>query len=517
MDKVKKREIFTLALCILVGFALRFYTFDQKSLWIDEIHTYNDSRDGFNNQLKYYKANPTYLHPPLFFVLTHSFYPFSKPERDLRIFPLIFGVLSIPMMYLLSRQFSPSIAIPCTLSLTFMTYHIYFSQDGRMYSLIMFLGMAALYFLMKYLETLKRGYLLLVAFLFAILIHTSYSTILFIALSQALLLYRARKDGPTPLFSSLFILNGVFLFLCIPWFLFIILNYKGQPIMDPLTLQDMGSFSAILERIFNDWAPHLPLTVTSAALLVLFPFFSRNKKNAFILSAIFILPILGLYLYSKLLNVSQFITSRYFISFLPLFLITLFLSLQAIEVRLSRSRRLIRATPLFLILFIASNLLFLPLYYQSQKQDFRGLVTYLNGQLQDGDNVIVKTFTYIPGILHYFRVDPADRHYEIPFSWKEPGKLFEFKTSLVSKSRSFALYHSNLPYSKYVEDGKRLWIVVGKGSDADAIKKNPSFVLKGYFDGSVAMFRQFPSDASMYLFLWDPRSPQASRIGGQIG
>ncbi len=101
------KEILLLLFCLLMGFALRFYTFDQKSLWIDEIHTFNDSRDGIQNQLKYYKENPTYLHPPLFFVLTHSFYPFTKPERDLRIIPLILGILSIPMIYLLSRQFSP--------------------------------------------------------------------------------------------------------------------------------------------------------------------------------------------------------------------------------------------------------------------------------------------------------------------------------------------------------------------------------------------------------------------------
>jgi len=31
--------------------------------------------------------------------------------------------------------------------------------------------------------------------------------------------------------------------------------------------------------------------------------------------------------------------------------------------------------------------------------------------------------------------------------------------------------------------------------------------LKGRFDGSVSNFRIFPSDASMYLFLWDSRSP----------
>ena len=133
MSYKRRKEILAVIFCLLIGFALRVYTFDQKSLWIDEIHTYNDSRDGIQNQLKYYKENPTYLHPPLFFVLTHLFYPFTKPERDLRIIPLIFGILSIPMIYLLSKQFSPNIAIPCTLSLTFMTYHIYLSQNGLPY------------------------------------------------------------------------------------------------------------------------------------------------------------------------------------------------------------------------------------------------------------------------------------------------------------------------------------------------------------------------------------------------
>jgi hypothetical protein len=35
---LKKKEIILL-LCFLIGLALRFYTFDQKSLWLDEVHT----------------------------------------------------------------------------------------------------------------------------------------------------------------------------------------------------------------------------------------------------------------------------------------------------------------------------------------------------------------------------------------------------------------------------------------------------------------------------------------------
>ena len=507
MSNLKRKEIFILLLCLFIGFALRAYTFDQKSLWIDEIHTYNDSRDDIQNQLKYYKENPTYLHPPLFFVLTHLFYPFTKPERDLRIIPLIFGILSIPMIYFLAKQFSPNIAIPCTLSLTFMTYHIYFSQDGRPYSLLMFLGMATIYFFMKYLTTLKKRYLLIVAIFFAILFHISYSSILFMVLSQILWFYRVREDVQRIDLSSFLILNGTTLLLCSPWILFLISNYKGHTIMDPLTIQDIGSFSSLMYGVLNDWVPHAPLMIASFILLILFPFISKIRTNSLILLALFVLPIGGLYLYCMLLSISQFITSRYFIYFLPLFLITLYLSLEMIELKFERLKRFLGLGPkfLFLVLFILSNLIILFPYYLSEKQDFRGLVNYLNTYIRDGDKIVVGTFTYIPGILHYFKVAPKDRHYTIPYSWKDPGKEFEFKASLSSQKRNFNIYHSNIPYARYVTHGNRLWILVGKET-AKEIKRNYPYPLKGYFDGSFANFRRFPSDASMFLFLWDPQS-----------
>jgi hypothetical protein len=282
--------------------------------------------------------------------------------------------------------------------------------------------------------------------------------------------------------------------------------------MDPLTLQDIGSFPNVMYGIFNDWAPHLPLTIASLMLLILFPFFSKNKRNSLILVALFVLPVAGLYLYCRLLEVTQFITSRYFIDFLPLFLVTLYLSLDAAELKFERFKRFVRPRLLLLVLFVASNLIILPFYYRAQKQDFRGLVYYLNENLRDRDKIIVGTFTYFSGLLHYFKVDPGNRHYVIPWSWKDPGKKFEFKVSLLSQKRNFTIYHSNIPYEEYVADGSQLWIVVGKGPAAEEIIRSRSCVLKGYFDGSFAMFRRFPSDASMYLFLWGPRSPEEKGI-----
>jgi hypothetical protein len=515
MDHSKRKEISILILCLLMGFALRFYTFDQKSLWIDEIYTFNDSRDGLKDQLKFYKGNPTYLHPPLFFILTHQFYPFTKPERDLRIIPLIFGTLSIPMIYLLSRLFSPHIALPCTLSLTFMAYHISLSQDGRNYSLLMLLGMAGLYFFIKHLQTSKKRYLFLVAFFFSILFYTSYSSIPFIVLSQILWFYRPREEAKKPTLSCFLTLNGLILLSCLPWILFLVVNYGGKPLMDPLHTESPGSLWTIIHGVLNDWVPYAPLMIASVVLLILFPFFSKYRKNAVLLIAVFVLPIGGLYLFCQLLNVTHFVSSRYFINFLPLFFISVYLSINAIEVKFQRLKRFMRLRFLFVILFIASNLVILPLYYRYEKQDFRDMVAYLKSQLREGDRIFVHSVVYIPAILHYFGAYPEGRHCIVPF-WKD-SKGVEFREiSFIYQNRIFPISHSKTCCTQYVGDGNRLWIVIGAKWTAKEFQKNSPCILKGYFDGSFLNLRQFPTDASLYLFLWDPHKPDEKGIDWPI-
>ncbi|MDI7258314.1 MAG: glycosyltransferase family 39 protein [Thermodesulfobacteriota bacterium] len=510
MKYPKKKEFIILIICIIAGFTLRFYTFDQKSLWVDEVYTFNDSRYGLNEQLTFYKENPFYLHPPLFFTLTHQFYPFTKPERDLRIIPLIFGTLSIPMIYLLARSFSLGIALPCALSLTFMAYHISLSQDGRSYSLLMFLGMAGLYFFLKHLKTSKNRYLILVALLFAILFHTSYSSIPFIALSQILWFYRPSEEVKKLTLSSFLTLNGLILLFCLPWISFVVANYIGQPLMDSRHTEGTGSFFHILYGVLHDWVPNSPLTIVSVILLILFPIFSKFRKNGLVLLAVFALPIGGLYLFCKLLDISHFITSRYFINFLPLFFITLFLSLDAMEVRFERLRRFLRLRLLFVILFIASNLMILPLYYRSEKQDFKGLVTYLKGHLRDGDKIVVGGTSFIPPILHYFGAHPEGRHHLL-MAVKVSEKEIEYRIGLVSQDIKFTILYSESHWFQYFSDGSRLWIVADK-MNTKRLKSEIDCVLKGYFDGSFLNLNRFPTDVSMYLLLWDPKSPNGKGI-----
>jgi uncharacterized membrane protein len=95
-----------------------------------------------------------------------------------------------------------------------MTYHIYLSQDGRSYSLLLFLGMAGLYFFLRHLATSKSRYLILVGLFYASSFYVSYSSLLFIVFSQILWFYRVSQEGRRKL-SSFLILNGLILLFCL--------------------------------------------------------------------------------------------------------------------------------------------------------------------------------------------------------------------------------------------------------------------------------------------------------------
>jgi hypothetical protein len=215
-------------------------------------------------------------------------------------------------------------------------------------------------------------------------------------------------------------------------------------------------------------------------------------------------------LYCKLFNVFHFISSRYFINFVPLFIITLYLSLSTIENRFEKLNKFIRFRLLFIILFITSNLVILPFYYRAEKEDFRGLVNYLKSQLRGGDRLFDSDMAYTPGILHYFGVYPKKRHYEIPY-YKVSENEIEFRKSFLYKNQEYIIYYSRTCCTRYVADGSRLWIIGGDRT-AKKLKGNSPAVLKGYFDGSFLNFYKFPTDASIYLFLLDPKSPDEKGI-----
>jgi hypothetical protein len=159
---------------------------------------------------------------------------------------------------------------------------------------------------------------------------------------------------------------------------------------------------------------------------------------------------------------------------------------------------------------IASNLITLPLYYGSEKQDFKGLVNYTKNHLQEGDKIIVGSTSFFSPMLHYFGAHPDTRHHLIE-RIKVSDEEIEYRKPFIYQNMNATVIYSKSNWFHYLSDGSRLWIVSDK-TNAKRLKEKGPFVFKGYFDGSFLNFNRFPTDVSMYLFLWDPKSPNEKGI-----
>jgi len=135
---------------IVVGVCLRFYGLDRQSLWFDEVF----ETTSFQRQFLHDKTMITPSTPPLnsFFV-----YPITRifPDNDLalRMIPFTFGVISIPLLFLFARRlFNGRVALIASYLLAISPFHIWYSQEVRMYALQWMLALISLIFFFRALE-----------------------------------------------------------------------------------------------------------------------------------------------------------------------------------------------------------------------------------------------------------------------------------------------------------------------------------------------------------------------------
>jgi hypothetical protein len=155
--------ILGLMACALV---LRLYKLDI-GLWYDEVLTYvGYARMPFGEILTTYKNENQHF---VFTILAHAcFVLFGEGAWALRLPAALFGVASIGALYLFARQVgSTRQALFAAALFTFSYHHIWFSQNARGYSGLLFWVLLSSYFLMRGLRegrpTLWMGFAVTVA------------------------------------------------------------------------------------------------------------------------------------------------------------------------------------------------------------------------------------------------------------------------------------------------------------------------------------------------------------------
>lgn len=123
----------------MAGFALRAATIDSKGFWLDEAITVAHANRTFP---EVFVAQVGNVHPPLFHLLAHAWMTvFGLSEVAIRSFSLVFGVATIPLAYWAGRTvYNRRTGVIAAIIVAFSPYAIWYSQEARMYAMLMFFG-----------------------------------------------------------------------------------------------------------------------------------------------------------------------------------------------------------------------------------------------------------------------------------------------------------------------------------------------------------------------------------------
>jgi uncharacterized membrane protein len=160
--KVTKYGIALLGI-VLIGAFLRVYHLGTQSIWLDEAFSVALAKMTLPQMVQ---ATAADVHPPFYYFLLHYWIiVFGTSESAVRLLSALFGILAIPMIYVVGRRlFNKEVGLVGALILALSSFNVYYSQETRMYSLMALLALLSMYFFLRFLQrstlAVSAGYVL---------------------------------------------------------------------------------------------------------------------------------------------------------------------------------------------------------------------------------------------------------------------------------------------------------------------------------------------------------------------
>lgn len=190
---------FSLTIIVLIGAFFRINNLASKSLWMDEIGQVLVASSG--SVFSVIDKSKFHLSPPLDYIILHYFLYFGDSDFIVRLPAAVFGILSIILIYKVGKiLFSEKEGLVCAFLLSISPMAIWYSQEGRMYSLFMFLSLLSLFFFIKVLQTQEENIGWGFGFVFStvLLLYTHYFAF-FVILSEVIffmfMVFKSRYSG----------------------------------------------------------------------------------------------------------------------------------------------------------------------------------------------------------------------------------------------------------------------------------------------------------------------------------
>lgn len=134
-----------LLVILLLAFALRMFHASTTRMWGDEgFSVFSASRDLYAITFEGKDVDP---HPPLYYYLFHFWLTLAGTSKlSIRFFSIFFGTATVALIYMLGKEmFNRRVGAISAALLALTPFAVHYSQEVRMYALVMFLGAVTLY------------------------------------------------------------------------------------------------------------------------------------------------------------------------------------------------------------------------------------------------------------------------------------------------------------------------------------------------------------------------------------
>lgn len=302
--RLTRNELILLAILSL-GLFLRIYDLASESLWFDEGYSI---RVAHLNLPQIVEDCSQDAHPPLYYIILHYWINlFGDSEFSTRFLSVIFGFFAIFMIYKVgSLIFDKEVGILSSLILGLSVFHIHYSQEVRMYSLVSLLTLLSIYFFIKLLE--KRSLIVSTGYILSsILLIYTHAYGLFIIMGQNIYLvalFLLSKGVYKLNFGRWILLQAILVALFAPWIRTLIGRISevqnGWWLPVPSTLTIIHTFfiysgrSALLLFLFIILSYITIITIFPISLTILKVFYEKPNPNKIYLLLAWLLTTIAL-------------------------------------------------------------------------------------------------------------------------------------------------------------------------------------------------------------------------------
>lgn len=417
------RRGFWLAAVLILALAsgMRMPSLGHKSLWVDEVITAIESRGGMRSAIRYASQDVT---PPLSYLFTVLSVKLGGSEAMLRLPACLFGLTGVAAMIWVGSLYTGRRegGVTAGLLLALSPFHLFHSQDARMYAMYIAWSLLALGCEFQFWQgwqrdrRMTRPLALWLTGWIAVTLANLYTTYFafFVLAGQGLNglrhLWFYRKRAKALVLSATAFALGVWAGY-LPWmgaFIgFLRRNVESGG-------ETYGAAFQPLVWAYSEFGPQMAWGNTLFGLAAVAGFvYCRAQRFPALCQ---LLPVVA---YLSAFRSGHFFSERYLAHLLPVFLLAVSAGILFLWDRLplpEGNRRVAFALygVVLLAIFAGWGVPALAGYYRQEKQDWRAVAAFMAPRLESGDRIITGKNSVHVCLMYYF----WRQRVEIPLDWR---------------------------------------------------------------------------------------------------